>query len=93
MAAAAAADQQRAAARSGELTASAVAALTVDPSLAKLLALEATTVVDEPTYQSTSVLHRVLAADPIIARYSMAQGRARGDRPRGPRRGRPVDRP
>ena len=44
--------------------------MTVDPSLSKLLALEATTVVDPPTYQSTSVLHQVLAADPIIARYS-----------------------
>jgi WD40 repeat protein len=57
-------------ARSRELIASALAARGDDPSLAKLLAVEALTLVDTPTYQSTSVLHQVLAADPIIARYS-----------------------
>ncbi len=57
-------------ARSRELIASALAARDQDPSLAKLLAVEALTVRETPTYQSTSVLHQVLAADPIIARYS-----------------------
>ncbi len=57
-------------ARSRELIASALAARDQDPSLAKLLAVEAMNVVSTPTYQSTSVLHQVLAADPIIARYS-----------------------
>jgi len=71
------ADQQRQVAelearnaRSRELIASALAARDQDPSLAKLLAVEAMGVVDTPTYQSTTVLHQVLAADPIIGRYS-----------------------
>jgi len=41
-----------------------------DADLSKLLAVEAVNLVDTPTYQSTSLLHQVLAADPIIARYS-----------------------
>lgn len=57
-------------ARSRELIASALAARGDDPSLARLLAVEALNVVDTPTYQSTSVLHQVLAADPVIARWS-----------------------
>ena len=48
--------------------ASAVATRDQDPSLRKLLALEALTFDDRPTYQSTTVLHQVLAADPVIAR-------------------------
>ena len=32
-------------------------------------------VVDTPTYQSTSVLHQVLAADPIVARYTWPKDR------------------
>jgi len=57
-------------ARSGELIASALAVKDRDGSLAKLLAVEAMNVVKTPTYQSTSVLHQVLAADPIVARYT-----------------------
>ena len=64
------AEQEARNARSRELIASALAARDRDPSLAKLLAVEAITVVDEPTYDSTSTLHQVLAADPIIARYA-----------------------
>ncbi len=73
-----AADQaQRAArdARSRELLASAVAAKDEDASLAKLLTAEAMNAAVAPTYQSTSVLHQVLAADPIIARYSWPKDR------------------
>ena len=62
-------------ARSRELIASALAARDQDPSLAKLLAVEAMNVVATPTYQSTSVLHQVLAADPVIARYSWPKDR------------------
>ena len=60
--------------RARELMASAVAAREQDPSLSKLLALEALTFDDQPSYQSTSVLHQVLAADPIIARYHWPAG-------------------
>jgi class 3 adenylate cyclase/WD40 repeat protein len=67
------AEQEASNARSRELIASALAARDHDPSLAKLLAVEAITVVDEPSLQSTSVLHQVLAADPIIARYRWPQ--------------------
>ena len=38
-------------------------------SLGKLLAVEALNVVKAPTSQSTSMLHQVLAADPVIAHY------------------------
>jgi class 3 adenylate cyclase/WD40 repeat protein len=62
-------------ARSRELVASALAARDQDPSLAKLLAVEAMKVVNTPTYQSTNVLHQVLAADPIIARYAWPKDR------------------
>jgi WD40 repeat protein len=65
-------------ARSKELLASALAAGNRDASLAKLLAVEAMNVVDAPTYQSTSVLHTVLAADPIVARYSWPADRPVG---------------
>ena len=57
-------------ARSRELMASAVAARDRDPSLSKLLAIEALSFEGAPTYQSTSVLHQVLAADPVVARYT-----------------------
>ena len=63
------AQRQASLARSRELMASAVAARDQDPSLSKLLAVEALRSVARPTYQSTTVLHQVLAADPIIARY------------------------
>lgn len=66
-------------ARSRELIASALAARGQDPNLAKLLAVEALTVVDTPTYQSTSVLHQVLAADPVIARYSWPDDKPVGE--------------
>ncbi len=62
-------------ARSRELIASALAARDQDASLAKLLAVQAMNGVSTPTYQSTSVLHQVLAADPIIARYSWPKDR------------------
>jgi class 3 adenylate cyclase/WD40 repeat protein/energy-coupling factor transporter ATP-binding protein EcfA2 len=64
------AEQEALNARSRELIASALAARDRDPSLAKLLAVEAMNVVSTPTYQSTSVLHEVLVADPIVARYA-----------------------
>jgi WD40 repeat protein len=57
-------------ARSRELIASALAARDLDGSLAKLLAVEATKGAGAPTFQSTNVLRQVLAADPVIARYS-----------------------
>ena len=69
-----AADEARNA-RSRELIASALAARDQDPSLSKLLAVEAVNLVDKPTYQSTTVLHQVFAADPIIARYSWSTDR------------------
>jgi WD40 repeat protein len=80
------ADQQRALAeqaarnaQSRSLIASALTALDRDPSLAKLLAIEAITVADKPTSQSTSALHQVLAADPIIGRYQYPQESYRGE--------------
>jgi WD40 repeat protein len=57
-------------ARSRELIASALATKDRDGSLAKLLAVEAAKGVGAPTRELTSVLHQVLAADPIVARYT-----------------------
>jgi class 3 adenylate cyclase/WD40 repeat protein/energy-coupling factor transporter ATP-binding protein EcfA2 len=73
------AEQEALNARSRELIASALAAHDQDPSLAKLLAVEALTVVDTPTYQSSSVLHQVLAADPVIARYAWPSDKPASD--------------
>jgi class 3 adenylate cyclase/WD40 repeat protein len=69
------AQQEARNARSRELIASALAARDQDASLAKLLAVEAINGAGTPTLQSTSVLHEVLAADPIIARYSWPKDR------------------
>ena len=63
-----AADQTRLG-RARELMASAIAAREQDPSLSKLLALQALKSNDQPTYQSMNALHQVLASDPIVARY------------------------
>jgi class 3 adenylate cyclase/WD40 repeat protein len=56
-------------ARAGELIASALAVRDEDPGLGKLLAVEALGFTDEPTVGSTGLLHAVLAADPVKARY------------------------
>jgi class 3 adenylate cyclase/WD40 repeat protein/energy-coupling factor transporter ATP-binding protein EcfA2 len=69
------ATQQQQLARSRELLASALAAVSQDASLAKLLAVEAMRGVSTPSSQATGVLHRVLAADPIVARYSWPKDR------------------
>lgn len=66
----ASAEQSATLARSRELLASAIAARDEDPALAKLLALQATTEQGEPTFQSTSALHDVLAADPLEAVFT-----------------------
>ena len=63
------AEQEALRARSRELLASALSVTDADPSLAKALAAEALRLVDEPTTQSTKILHEVLAADPVVARY------------------------
>jgi WD40 repeat protein len=62
-------------ARSRELLASALAAVSQDASLSKLLAVEAMSGVSTPSSQSAGVLHQVLAADPIVARYSWPKDR------------------
>jgi DNA-binding SARP family transcriptional activator/WD40 repeat protein len=56
-------------ARSRELTSQGVAALEVDPALAKLLALTAVSATGQPTVDGLALLHRAYAADPVIARY------------------------
>ena len=71
----AAADRNATTARARELLASAIAARQLDPSLAKLLAVQAMSVEKAPTFQSTSVLHDVLAADPVIAHFSWPEDR------------------
>jgi hypothetical protein len=80
------AEQQRALAeqaarnaQSRSLVASALTALDQDPSLAKLLALEAIAVADKPSFQSSTLLHQALAADPIIARYRWPAGQQNGE--------------
>lgn len=58
-------------ARSRELAASAVNVIDDDASLAKLLALAGAMIGEGgPTLESLSILHRALAADPVVARYS-----------------------
>jgi WD40 repeat protein len=56
-------------ARSRELVAAGIAALETDPALAKLLALEAAQLGDQPSIENLALLHRVLAADAVVARY------------------------
>ena len=63
------AEQAAAVARARELVSQGVAALEVDPALAKLLALAAVNVTGEPTVDSLALLHRAYAADPIVARH------------------------
>ena len=63
------AERAAALARSRELISQGVAALEVDPALAKLLALAAVNVTGEPTVDGLALLHRAYAADPVIARY------------------------
>ncbi len=63
------AEQEGVRARSRELLASALSVTDEDPSLGKALAAEAVRLADEPTIQSAKILHEVLAADPVIARY------------------------
>lgn len=55
-------------ARSAELSASARAALTEDPTLAKLLLLAAADL-DEPDVNDLSLMHEVIREDRVVARY------------------------
>jgi WD40 repeat protein len=61
--------RERDRARASELSASATAALATDPSLAKLLAA-ASALAGEPSLDTLSVMHRALAADRIVNRYT-----------------------
>ena len=63
------AEQEAGRARSRELLASALVATDEDPALAKALAAAALDGGDEPTLQATRILHDVIAADPVVARY------------------------
>ncbi len=63
------AEQEAVRAHSRELLASALAAKDEDPSLAKALAAAALHGGEEPTLQAARILHDVIAADPVVARY------------------------
>jgi WD40 repeat protein len=65
--------RERDRARASELSASATAALATDPGLAKRLAV-ASVLIDEPSLETLSVLHRALELDSIIARYVWPEG-------------------
>jgi DNA-binding SARP family transcriptional activator/WD40 repeat protein len=57
-------------ARARELQSQASVALETDPALAKLLAVTAADLGVERTVDYLSLLHRIFAADPVIARYT-----------------------
>ena len=46
-----------------------------DPSLSKLLALEAGSIGGDRPLQLVTTLHQAFAADPIVARYHWPEGR------------------
>lgn len=60
-------------ARSRELTASALSVIGDDPSLSKLLAVEAASL-KQPDQAAETVLHQIWAADPVIDRYTWPAG-------------------